>query len=120
MTVFCKDIEKLTLENKMYRNVKYTHNKGIQFVLMSLLPGEEIGMEKHISTDQFLKIEKGTGELHIKTSKIKKYKLKDGSGLIIPSGTYHNIINTGTKELKMYTIYTHPEHKDGMKEKTKQ
>ena len=118
--VFCKNIEKLTLDNKYYRNVLYTHNKGMQFVIMSLQVGEEIGMEKHTNTDQFIRIEKGKGELHIKNdNKIKKYKLVDGSGLIIPSNTYHNIINTGKEELKLYSIYTPPEHKDGLKQKTK-
>ena len=113
--IFCKNVEKLTLQNKNYRNVKYTHQKGLQFVLMSLQPNEEIGMEVHKNLDQFIRIEKGTGELHIKNdNKIKKYKLSDGTGLIIPSNTYHNIICNGKEELKLYTIYSRPEHEDGM------
>ena len=118
--VFCKDVEKLTLKNKNYRNVKYTHKKGLQFVLMSIKPGEEIGMEVHKNLDQFIRIEKGTGELHIKKSeKIKKYKLYDGIGLIIPSNTFHNIICTGKDELKLYSIYSMPEHTDGLIQKNK-
>ena len=118
--IFCKNVEKLSLDNKNYRHVKYTHPKGLQFVLMSLKPKEEIGMELHKTIDQFIRIEQGTGELQIKTKdKIKKYKLTDGFGLIIPSGTWHNIINKGKDELKLYSIYTPPEHKDGLKERTK-
>jgi mannose-6-phosphate isomerase-like protein (cupin superfamily) len=118
--IFCKNVEKITLDNNNYRHVKYTHKKGMQFVLMSLKPGEEIGMEMHGSIDQFIRIEQGTGELQIKTKdKIKKYRLKDGSGLIIPSMTWHNIINRGKDDLKLYSIYTQSEHKDGLKQKNK-
>lgn len=118
--VFCKNVEKITLDNNNYRHVIYTHPKGMQFVLMSLKPNEEIGMEKHDSTDQFIRIEQGVGELQIKKKdKIKKYKLKDGSGIIIPSNTWHNIINRGNDNLKLYSIYTPPEHKDGIKQKNK-
>lgn len=119
-TVFVKNVEKITLDNKYYRNVKYTHSKGMQFVLMNLKPGEEIGMERHTSTDQFIRIEKGTGELQIKkNNKIKKYKLEDGTGIIIPSMTWHNVINRGSDDLKLYSIYTPPEHKDGLKQRNK-
>ena len=118
--IFCKDIENITLKNKNYRKVAYTHDKGMQFVLMSIRPGEEIGMEIHQHIDQFIRIESGMGELHIKkNNKIKKYKLKDGIGFIIPSKTYHNVLCTGKEDLKLYTIYSKPSHEDGLVEKNK-
>lgn len=119
-SVFCKNIEKLTLKNKSYRNVLYTNPKGMQFVLMSLKVNEEIGMEKHNNIDQFIKVESGMGQLHImKDDIIKKYKLEDGFGMIIPSKTFHNIINTGVKELKLYTVYSAPDHEDGLIQRNK-
>ena len=118
--VFCHDIEKLTLKNNNYRNVKYTHPNKLQLVLMKLKPGEEIGMEKHTNSDQFFKVEQGTGILYIKNdSTIKKYKLKNGTAIIVPSSTYHNIKCTGKIDLKIYTLYTTQQHKDGTIEKNK-
>jgi mannose-6-phosphate isomerase-like protein (cupin superfamily) len=119
--IFYDNIEKSTINNNNYRNVQYTHPDGMQFVLMSIKPGEEIGMEKHDKIDQFIRIEKGKGELQIKNNnKITKYDLYDGIGIIIPSGTFHNVINTGNKPLKIYNIYTPPEHKHGLIQKEKQ
>jgi mannose-6-phosphate isomerase-like protein (cupin superfamily) len=92
------DIEKETLSNNDYRRVISTcPKKGIQLVLMSLLPKEEIGMEKHIDADQFIRIEKGRGyaEIISDTGDNVKYNLNDNSVIIIPANTYHNIINTG-------------------------
>jgi mannose-6-phosphate isomerase-like protein (cupin superfamily) len=125
MTFFHKNIEKSTISNNFYRKVLYTHknekNNGMQFVLMSLKPGVEIGMEIHKDHDQFIKIEKGKGKAIIKKGHIlKSYKLYDGIGIIIPSGTYHNIINTGKDNLKIYTIYTPPEHKQYLVQKEKE
>lgn len=118
--IFYDNIEKSTINNDNYRNVQYTHPSGMQFVLMSIKPGEEIGMEVHKTHDQFFRIEKGKGELQIKkNNNIKKYDLYDGIGIIIPSGTLHNVINTGKDELKLYSIYTPPEHKHGLIQKEK-
>ena len=125
MTFFHKNIEKNTISNNFYRKVLYTHkngkNNGMQFVLMSLKPGVEIGMEVHKDHDQFIRIEKGKGKAIIKKGIVlKSYKLYDGVGIIIPSGTYHNIINTGKKKLKLFTIYTPPEHKPYLVQKEKE
>ena len=118
--IFYENVEKTTLKNDNYRKVEYTHPKGMQFVLMSLKPGVEIGMEIHKDHDQFIRIEKGDGIAQIKKGdKIKTYKLSDGFAIIIPSGTYHNIINTGKTKLKLYSVYTPPEHKDGLIQKEK-
>jgi mannose-6-phosphate isomerase-like protein (cupin superfamily) len=118
--IFYDNIEKSTINNKNYRDVQYTHPGGMQFVLMSIKPGEEIGMEVHEKHDQFIRVEKGKGVLEIKKKdNIKKYDLYDGIGIIIPSHTYHNVINTGKDELKLYNIYTPPEHKDKLIQKDK-
>ena len=114
--IFHTDIEKDTLKNKNYRKVISTQ-ANIQLVLMSLKPKEEIGSEIHKNIDQFFKIEKGKAKAIITdniTKEIKEYKLKDGSVIIIPKGTYHNIINVGKKDLNLYTIYSPPNHKDNI------
>jgi mannose-6-phosphate isomerase-like protein (cupin superfamily) len=85
---------------------------------MSLLPNEDIGMEVHEITDQFLRIEKGEGKVIMNG---EKHLLKDGSAIIVPAGTQHNIINTSsTNPMKIYTVYSPPHHKDGTIHKTKQ
>jgi len=109
------NIEKHTKENKYYRKVINT-TKNIQVVLMSILPGEEIGLEKHKKTTQFIKIEKGKGVAYIE---FKRYNLKAGDSIIIPPNKFHNIINTGTKSLKLYSIYSPPIHKPDTKTKLK-
>lgn len=114
--IFVDDIEKLTLKNNNYRKVINTTKKS-QLVLMSLKPLEEIGMEVHKTKDQFLRIEQGTGVAILNG---KKYKLKDGSAVVVPAGTNHNIINLSkTNKMKLYTIYTPPEHEPGEIEKNK-
>jgi mannose-6-phosphate isomerase-like protein (cupin superfamily) len=110
---FYENVEKNTVKNKAYRNVMYT-GKFQQFVYMTLKPLDDIHMEIHKSTDQFIRIEKGVGIAIINN---KKYKLYDGIGLIIPAGKKHQIINTSkTKELKLYSIYSPPEHKPKLKQ----
>ena len=109
-------IEKLTLDNENFREVLYTA-KNCQLVLMSLLPGQEIGMEVHEGNDQFFRFEKGTGKVIINGN---EYKVEDGDSIIVPSGAEHNVINTHDSEsLKMYTIYSPAHHKDGTIHKTK-
>ena len=107
------NIEKKTIDNTYYRNVLYT-NSDMQFVVMNLLPNEEIGVEKHDGS-QFIRVEKGSG---IAIVKDKRYILKDGSALVINKNTYHNII-AGDKGLKLYSIYSPPQHKRGEKKKFK-
>lgn len=108
MKGFFIDIEKITKENKNFRQVLYTA-KYSQLVIMSLLPGEEIGEEVHPSVDQFFRIETGEGKCVIDGN---EYDIKDGTAIVVPAGAKHNVINTGTTELKLYTIYSPPEHKD--------
>ncbi|MBP6889743.1 MAG: cupin domain-containing protein [Candidatus Moranbacteria bacterium] len=105
------DIEKLTRENANFRQVLYTAT-DCQLVLMSLLPGEEIGLEVHEEGDQFFRFEKGEGKVIIDET---EYMVKDGDAVIIPMGAQHNVVNTSeTDTLKMYTIYAPPHHKDGI------
>lgn len=109
-------LEKLTVQNAKYRKVLYT-GKHCQLVLMTLKPGEEIGLETHYDGDQFFRFEKGEGRVLINT---KKYTVKDGDAVVVPAGASHNIINTSrTRPLKLYTIYAPPHHKDGLVRATK-
>ena len=107
------NIEKKTTNNTYYRNVLYT-NSDMQLVVMNLLPNEKIDREKH-NGSQFIRVEEGSGIAIVKN---KRYILKNGSGLIINPNTYHNII-AGDKGMKLYSIYTPPQHKKGTKEKSK-
>lgn len=113
---FHTDIEKLTIENENFRKVLYS-GSHLQLVLMTLKPGEDIGEETHKETDQFFRIESGEGKCIING---KEYQLKDGDVIIVPSGAKHNVINMSrSDELKIYTIYAPPHHKDGIVRKTK-
>jgi mannose-6-phosphate isomerase-like protein (cupin superfamily) len=116
MKGFKSNIEKDTLDNNDFRHVLYT-GKYSQLVLMSLKPGEEIGEETHKTVDQFFRFEKGTGAVSIDGV---KHKVADGDAVIVPAGAKHNVMNTSkTAELKLYTIYSPPEHIDGTVRKTK-
>ena len=115
MDHFLINIEEATVKNDNFRKVLFTAEKS-QLVLMSLQPGEEIGTETH-HLDQFIRIEAGQGKAHLNS---KDYRLQDGSALVIPAGTEHNVINDGKDQaLKLYTIYSPPEHKDGTLHRTK-
>jgi mannose-6-phosphate isomerase-like protein (cupin superfamily) len=116
MQGFHTNIEKDTQENNNFRKVIFT-GEHMQLVLMSLLPGEEIGEETHEHIDQFFRFETGTGtfEMNGKTATIQA-----GDALVIPAGTLHNIKNTHASEtMKIYTIYAKPNHKPGTLHKTK-
>lgn len=114
---FCANIEEETLKNTDFRRVLYT-GKHSQLVLMCLKPKEEIGMETHDTVDQFFRFEEGQGAVFIDNT---KYEVKDGSAVIVPSGAKHNVVNTSVKNpLKLYTIYSPPEHIDKTLRKTKQ
>ena len=116
MKGFSSNIEQDTLANTNFRKVLYT-GKYSQLVLMSLLPGEEIGMEVHEDNDQFFRFEKGMGKCIIDGN---EYDLADGSAIVVPAGAQHNIINTSeTEMLKLYTIYSPAHHKDGIVRATK-
>ncbi len=111
------DIEKQTLDNNNFRKVLYTGQHS-QLVLMNLKAGEEIGEEVHPDRDQFFRFEKGEGEVHIDDT---IHKVKDGDAVVVPAGSNHNVINTSqTDPLKLYTIYSPPEHKDGIVRVTKE
>ncbi|MEM4719261.1 MAG: cupin domain-containing protein [Candidatus Pacearchaeota archaeon] len=113
---FFIDIENETLKNKNFRKVLYTA-KNSQIVLMSLKPNEEIGEEIHEENDQFFRFEKGKGKVIIDEN---EYNVKDGSAILVPAGSKHNVINLSKKEeLKFYTIYCPPHHKDRIIRKTK-
>ena len=109
---FSINIEKETLKNKNYRKVLST-TPNMQLVVMSIKPQTEIGLEKHSKIDQFIRIEKGKGKAIITNNKkeiIQTTRLKDGSVIIIPKNTWHNIINTGDENLQLYSIYSPPNH----------
>lgn len=113
---FVTDIEKDTVKNNNFRKVLYT-GKNSQLVLMSLKPGEDIGEEVHKDTDQFFRVDAGSGVVVIND---KKTKIKDGFAIVIPQGAKHNIINTGKEDLKLYSVYSPPHHEDGTIHKTKE
>jgi mannose-6-phosphate isomerase-like protein (cupin superfamily) len=114
---FAANLEEETRKNMDFRRVLYT-GKFSQLVLMCLKPKEDIGMEVHDNVDQFFRFEEGEGEVVIDAT---RHRVRDGSGVIVPCGAKHNVINTsGTKNLKLYTIYSPPEHQDKVVRKTKQ
>lgn len=117
MTGFVGAIEKQTLDNDYFRQVLFT-GKFAQLVVMCLQPGEEIGNEVHPSVDQFFRIEKGEASFIFGGK--EKHAVKDGDAVIVPAGTYHNVVNTSkTANLKLYTIYSPPNHPDKTVHKTK-
>jgi len=104
-------LERDTKKNADFRRVLYT-GKHSQLVLMSLKPGEEIGEETHEDVDQFFRFEAGEGKVIIDDV---EHRVKDGSGVIVPAGAKHNVVNTSKRAaLRLYTIYSPPEHKDGV------
>lgn len=117
MTGYVGKIEDITLKNSNFRQVLYT-GQHAQLVVMSLKPKEEIGSETHNDTDQFFRVESGVGKVVINS---ENHNIKDGDAIIVPAGSEHNVINlSSTTELKLYTIYSPPHHKDGTVHATKQ
>jgi mannose-6-phosphate isomerase-like protein (cupin superfamily) len=113
---FVGNIEKETIKNTDFRRVLYT-GKYSQLVLMSLKPGEEIGEEVHDDVDQFFRFEEGEGLVVIDDV---EHKVHDGKAVVVPSGAKHNVINSSKKmDLKLYTIYSPPEHQDKVVRHTK-
>ena len=116
MKGYITNIEKATTENNNFRQVLYTA-KNSQLVLMSLKPKEEIGEEVH-TLDQFIRVEEGEGKAVLDGM---EHELSDDYAVVIPAGTRHNIINTSSdKAMKLYTIYSPPEHRDGVIHETKE
>lgn len=118
MIHYVGDIEKQTLKNNYFRQVLFT-GKHAQLVVMSLKPGEEIGNEVHPHVDQFFRIEEGEAKFVLNDK--EKHIVKNGWAVVVPAGTYHNIINNSkTKYLKLYTIYSPSNHPAGTIHKTKE
>jgi mannose-6-phosphate isomerase-like protein (cupin superfamily) len=116
MKGFHSNIEKDTQANTNFRKVLYSA-EHMQLVLMTLKAGEEIGEEIHAENDQFFRFESGNGKVTIDGN---EYTVTDGSAIIIPRGSKHNVMNmSATEELKMYTIYSPSHHKDGIVRATK-
>lgn len=115
------NIEEKTLGNTTFRTVLFT-GKHTQLTVMHLPPGEEIGWEMHDHIDQFLRVEEGTAALTLGTTKKgadEAHQLKDDWAVIVPAGTWHNVVNTGTTALKLYSLYSPAEHPDGTVHATK-
>lgn len=115
MTGFVDNIEEKTEQNSFFRQVLYT-GKYTQLVVMSLLPGEEIGIEVHPVVDQFFRIEEGQAKVIIDG---EEHEVSDGFAIIVPAGSQHNVINTGSNPLKLYTLYSPPNHPEGTVHRTR-
>lgn len=116
MSGYSINIEEKTLASDNFREVLYT-TKRSQLVIMTLQAGEEIGMEHHDDHDQFIRVEEGEGVAILDG---ERHALKDGVAVVIPAGTEHNVINTSsTSAMRLYTLYSPPEHPDGTIHKTK-
>ena len=110
-------IEEQTLENTFFRQVLYT-GKHAQLVVMCLKPGEDIGDEVHANVDQFFRIEQGEAKFVFHEK--QEHRVRDGEAVLVPAGTFHNVINTSTTApLKLYTLYSPPNHPDGTVHKTR-
>ena len=115
MKGYVTNIEEDTLKNEDFRRVLYTA-KNSQLVLMNLRAKEEIGEEIH-ELDQFIRVEAGNGVAILDGV---EHRVSDGTAVVIPAGTKHNVINSGTEELKLYTLYSPPEHRDGTIHRTRE
>jgi len=117
MTGYVGRIEKITEKNKYFRQVLFT-GQHLQLVVMCLQPKEEIGNEVHEHVDQFFRIEEGRAKFVLNGT--EEHMVNAGGAVVVPAGTYHNVMNTSpTRPLKLYTIYTPPQHPDGTIHKTK-
>jgi mannose-6-phosphate isomerase-like protein (cupin superfamily) len=116
MIGYVTNIERDTLANADYRRVLFT-GRNTQLVLMTLQPGDEIGREVHDEHDQFIRVEAGTGKVVLNG---EEHPLGDGVAVVIPAGVEHNVINTSRSDaLRLYTLYSPPEHPDGTVQRTK-
>lgn len=117
MTGFVSDIEKMTVMNENFRDVLYT-GKYCQLVVMCLKGGEDIGREVHAKVDQFFRVEEGKAKFIFNDTEV--HDVKAGGAVVVPAGTYHNVVNASkTRKLKLYTLYSPPNHPDGTVHKTK-
>jgi mannose-6-phosphate isomerase-like protein (cupin superfamily) len=116
------NIEQLTLENDNFRTVVFTGGHT-QLTVMRLAPGEDIGLEAHPHLDQFLRLEQGRARVEFGSSKDRieeTHEVEEDWALIVPAGVWHNVVNIGDQEVKLYSLYSPPEHPDGTVHRTKQ
>lgn len=109
------DIEQVTADNENFRTVIYT-GRHTQLTLMCLAPGEDIGWERHGHLDQFLRVERGEGRVDLgetEESVDESQEVGADWAVIVPAGMWHNLVNTGTGDLKLYSLYSPPEHPEG-------
>lgn len=121
MTGWVGNIEEATTSNTNFRSVLFTA-PNLQLVVMTLQPGEEIGLEMHDHLAQFVRVESGRARVTLGPSRdevTETHRLEDDFAVIIPGGTWHNVINDGDDELKLYSLYAPPEHPDGTVHPTK-
>jgi mannose-6-phosphate isomerase-like protein (cupin superfamily) len=121
MTGWVGNIEELTVDNSNFRTVLFT-GANTQLTVMSIAPGDEIGVEMHDHLDQFLRVEEGSARVTLGPSRdevTETHELTDDWAVIVPGGTWHNVINTGESDLKLYSLYSPPEHPDGTVHTTK-
>ncbi|MDP9444865.1 MAG: cupin domain-containing protein [Actinomycetota bacterium] len=121
MTGWVGDIEQATLHNDTFRCVLFT-GRNLQLTVMRLRPGEEVGLEMHDHLDQFIRVEEGQARVTMGPAKDEVSETHELSGdwaVIVPGGTWHNVVNTGAGDLKLYSLYAPPEHPDGTVHRTK-
>jgi mannose-6-phosphate isomerase-like protein (cupin superfamily) len=121
VTGWTGDIEAITVGNSTFRTVLFT-GSNLQLTVMSLEPGEEIGLEMHDHRDQFIRVEDGNATVTLGSTQDKideTHQLADDWAVIVPEGTWHNVINTGDTPLRLYSLYAPPEHADGVIHHTK-
>ncbi len=118
---FVINIDRATIQNNTFRTALWT-GKHLQLTLMSINPGEEIGLENHPHIDQFLRIEQGRGLVQMGSSRenlsFQRY-VSENDAILIPAGTWHNLVNTGNRPLKLYSIYAPPQHPKGTVHRTR-
>ncbi|HWI03956.1 MAG TPA: cupin domain-containing protein [Acidimicrobiales bacterium] len=122
MTGWVGNVEEATIENENFRTVLFT-GANIQLTVMRLGPGEEIGVEMHDHLDQFLRIEQGSGRVTFGPSAEKvdeEFDVSDDWAIVVPGGTWHNVMNTGPGDLKLYSLYAPPEHPPETVHRTKE
>ena len=116
------DIEKTTIDNGHFRSVVYT-GAHTQLTVMRLKPGEDIGWEAHDHLDQFLRVEQGSGRVELGKSEDsvdETHEVGPDWAIIVPAGIWHNLVNTGSDDVKLYSLYSPPEHPDGTVHETKE
>ena len=115
------DIERRTIENDTFRTVLFT-GEHAQLTVMRLAPGEDIGRERHEENDQFIRIEEGQARIELSAREDgvdEAHDVTEDWAVVIPAGTWHNVTNTGSDELKLYSLYAPSEHPDGTVHRTK-